>query len=126
AKAFGQTSAPTSGGIRDEASPYPRSTTISAAPLTSKAPSKDSSCPRKRPTEPAKGELRRPRGASGQWIPSGETVQVAGTIIEGGMLYVGRFLTSVGSPHTKEPALIDPSLRVASSYVGLHDVGMPY
>lgn len=50
-------------------------------------------------------------GRDALWIPPGQPVTVAGQLISGGMLYVGRGLMSASSA-TTEPALIDPSLRV--------------
>jgi uncharacterized tellurite resistance protein B-like protein len=47
----------------------------------------------------------------GAWIPAGQGVQVAGTMIPGGMIYVGSSLpTSHGG---NDPCLIDPSKSVA-------------
>jgi uncharacterized tellurite resistance protein B-like protein len=47
-----------------------------------------------------------------RWIPPGETVEVAGTKISGGMLYVGTSLTTPLGYN--DPSLIDPSKPVAS------------
>lgn len=46
------------------------------------------------------------------WVSSGREVTVAGRRIRGGMLYVGHGLASVSGLRI-EPALIDPSLKVA-------------
>ncbi|MBN8230515.1 TerB N-terminal domain-containing protein [Corallococcus macrosporus] len=51
------------------------------------------------------------RGAT--WIPPGQAVEVAGRRIPGGMVYVGDKLAAVNVP-SPEPALINPSLHVAS------------
>ncbi|MBJ6761827.1 TerB N-terminal domain-containing protein [Myxococcaceae bacterium JPH2] len=47
------------------------------------------------------------------WIPPGQSIEVAGYRLKGGMLYVGAQLRSVNAPST-EPALIQPKLEVAS------------
>jgi uncharacterized tellurite resistance protein B-like protein len=48
---------------------------------------------------------------SGGWVPPGVSVEVAGLVLPGGMLYVGRHLPAArgGAP---DPALIDPHLKV--------------
>ena len=46
------------------------------------------------------------------WVPPGESTNIAGIVVPGGMLYVGTSLpTPSGLP---DPALIDPSKKVAS------------
>ncbi|WP_306799795.1 TerB N-terminal domain-containing protein [Corallococcus sp. AS-1-6] len=47
------------------------------------------------------------------WIPPGQSVEVAGRRIPGGMVYVGDKLAAVNVP-SPEPALINPRLQVAS------------
>ena len=48
----------------------------------------------------------------GAWIPPGQTIQVAGTTISGGMVYVG---TSLMAPSgSNDPCLIDPSKPVSA------------
>lgn len=53
-----------------------------------------------------------PKGyGAGAWVPAGQVVQVSGTTIPGGMLYVG---TSLPTPlGDNDPCLIDPSKSVA-------------
>ena len=46
------------------------------------------------------------------WVPPGQDIELAGTLIKGGGIYVGPGLTAAGSPSTREPALIDPTLPV--------------
>ncbi len=47
----------------------------------------------------------------GRWVPPGESVEINGVIIKGGMLYVGTSLpASNGLP---DPALIDPTKNIA-------------
>jgi tellurite resistance protein len=53
------------------------------------------------------------RAADAQWVPAGQSVTIAGTIIEGGMLYVG---TSLPTPlGADDPALINPKLNVSKA-----------
>lgn len=52
-----------------------------------------------------------PRSGAITWVPSGQTVQVAGQSIPGGLLYVGSRSLS-GDGRIIEPALIDPALKV--------------
>jgi hypothetical protein len=61
---------------------------------------------------------RGPSGSSGQpgqsrWIPVGETVEVKGRTIPGGMFYLGSGLKSIGSEWSPEPALVDPNRTVS-------------
>ena len=52
------------------------------------------------------------RFGPGAWIPAGETVEVGGVSISGGLVYVG---TSLPTPTGgNDPCLIDPSKSVAS------------
>ncbi len=60
------------------------------------------------------------------WLPPGESIEVAGTLLNGGMLYVGRQLAGVASHYEAEPALIDPSLPIGIAPPSLGDVGMGY
>ena len=49
----------------------------------------------------------------GRWVPAGQTVEVAGIRVPGGLIYVGTSLPgSNGAPH---PCLIDPSKSVAAA-----------
>ncbi|WP_338864769.1 TerB N-terminal domain-containing protein [Myxococcus stipitatus] len=48
-----------------------------------------------------------------EWIPPGQSIEVAGYTLKDGMVYVGSRLRAVNAPGT-EPALINPSLEVAS------------
>jgi uncharacterized tellurite resistance protein B-like protein len=59
-----------------------------------------------------------------RWIPAGQTVTIAGFEIPG-MVYFGRGLRALNG-HALEPALIDPSLPVASSSVGFDQESIPY
>ncbi|HEU0165540.1 MAG TPA: TerB N-terminal domain-containing protein, partial [Thermomicrobiales bacterium] len=48
--------------------------------------------------------------ANGRWLAQGESIEIQGYRVSGGMIYVGKSLpTQQGGP---EPALIDPDLRV--------------
>lgn len=47
------------------------------------------------------------------WVPKGQSKMVGNVALEGGLLYVGRNLSSVNR-RSVEPALIDPSLAVAA------------
>lgn len=52
------------------------------------------------------------RFGPGAWIPAGETIEVGGILISGGLVYVGTSLpTPMGG---NDPCLIDPSKSVAS------------
>lgn len=50
----------------------------------------------------------------GRWIPPDETIEVAGTRLPSGMIYVGTTLTAVNG-RTTDPCLINPKLSVARS-----------
>lgn len=63
--------------------------------------------------------------AEESWIPPGRAVSVAGYTIPGGMLYVGKRLTSVAG-YGVEPALINTSLPVNRSNPNRTGEGMPY
>lgn len=60
------------------------------------------------------GVPRAPRALGpGRWIPAGEPIEVAGTRIDGGMVYLG---TSLKTPSgDNDPALIDPRKPVAAT-----------
>ncbi|MDX7951481.1 TerB N-terminal domain-containing protein [Lichenihabitans sp. Uapishka_5] len=49
----------------------------------------------------------------GAWIGPGSAVVVAGTTINGGMVYVGRHLAAQNSPSQPDNCLVDPTLAVA-------------
>ncbi len=52
------------------------------------------------------------RYGPGVWIPAGETVEVGGVLVPGGLVYVGTsLLTPMGG---NDPSLLDPSKSVAS------------
>ncbi|MEW5838204.1 MAG: TerB N-terminal domain-containing protein [Pseudomonadota bacterium] len=54
-----------------------------------------------------------PQGfGAAKWIPAGESITIAGTVISGGMIYVGTFLSA--SSGNTDPCLINPSLPVAA------------
>jgi hypothetical protein len=63
---------------------------------------------------PAQQRQTKPQIGSPFWVPPGKDVTAAGYAIQGGMVYVGRGLTSV-CWSGQEQALIDPSLTVAKS-----------
>lgn len=46
------------------------------------------------------------------WIPQNQQVTVSGYKIDGGLIYVGESLGSVRNPHSPDPALINPKLKV--------------
>ena len=50
--------------------------------------------------------------ADNLWVKSGESIQVHGLTIPGGMLYLGKGLGAVKEPYGLEPALINPTLAV--------------
>lgn len=60
------------------------------------------------------------------WVPHGSNVRVAGLLIPGGMLYVGRGLGSIAAWRSVEPALIDPSLSVDRAQPDHTGSGMSY
>lgn len=59
------------------------------------------------------GLPKSPQGfGQGKWVPAGQSVEVGGLTIPGGMLYLG---TTLKTPHGgNDPALIDPKKTVAS------------
>lgn len=58
------------------------------------------------------------------WVPIGESVAIAGVIVPGGMIYVGK--PEFGDNWTNENCLIDPSLAVAPAQAGLAGHALPY
>lgn len=48
----------------------------------------------------------------GRWIPPGESIVIAGSLIDGGMIYVGGDLKTLSG--TTDPCLINPELPIAS------------
>lgn len=58
--------------------------------------------------------LGRSRVADDLWIPPGQPVTIGKFIVPDGMIYVGRGLPSITEYRGTEPALIDPSLKIAS------------
>lgn len=54
----------------------------------------------------------------GRWLGPGETVELAGVRIEGGMIYVGNVALSAGLAN--EPSRINPALDVSTEAVALH------
>lgn len=48
----------------------------------------------------------------GRWIPQGESVVIAGSLIQGGMIYVGKTLKA--QSNSPDPCLINPALPVAA------------
>ena len=60
-----------------------------------------------------------PQTADQCWVPSGREVEVAGRRIDGGLFYLGENLSVSGRGFPiLEPALVDPSLEVASRSSG--------
>lgn len=59
------------------------------------------------------------------WIPAGQTVEVSGRRIDGGMLYVGQDLVALNG-YQLDPALIDPALPVARQSRGFSAANMGY
>lgn len=47
----------------------------------------------------------------GQWVPAGQTVQVAGVVLPGGMIYIGRRLDAANGQ--TDPCLINGQLKLA-------------
>ncbi|MEX8518132.1 MAG: TerB N-terminal domain-containing protein [Leptothrix sp. (in: b-proteobacteria)] len=68
------------------------------------------------PPSSAQSEFKVPEGPKhfgpAKWIPRGVTVEIAGILIPGGMLYVGTILKTPSGAN--DPCLIDPSKPVAS------------
>jgi tellurite resistance protein len=63
--------------------------------------------------------------AEGCWVPPGQETTVAGYSIRGGMVYIGKELSSITGLRV-EPALIDPSLPVKCSRPERSGAGMTY
>lgn len=61
-----------------------------------------------RPVEPPRRKIR---SGPARWVPLGETVEVHGLTLQGG-LYVGRHLDAIAGFRGTEPALIDPRASV--------------
>ena len=59
-----------------------------------------------------------------RWVPKGEVLNVAGFDNVGGMLYAGLSLKAASGQ--QEPALINPSLKVCSTWVDVSDQRMSY
>lgn len=72
---------------------------------------------------PLMGNMARANSSS-RWIPSGQSVEVAGRTI-GGLVYVG-VPPRIGPYDTKCRAYIDPTLSVAKSGTDLEGIGMGY
>lgn len=64
------------------------------------------------------------RVKAGEWVAPGQSVTIAGRLIPGGMLYVGRSLLSPRGGC--EPALIDPSLKVDRKHPDSPGTSMGY
>lgn len=74
-------------------------------PVVTKAPSQSENFAI--PPAPAQANV-----GPGRWIPPGDNVLIAGCLINGGMIYVGKDLKAYsGSP---DPCLINPALPIAS------------
>jgi uncharacterized tellurite resistance protein B-like protein len=58
-----------------------------------------------------------------RWVPAGETVNIAGFELPGGMIYVGE---SLGGYASQEPSLINPKLRIAKTHVDVSQQLMSY
>lgn len=58
-----------------------------------------------------------------RWLAEGESINVAGLAIPGGMFYITERATQFGQ---SEPSLIDATLRVVRSHVNLTERQMPY
>lgn len=80
--------------------PVPEAAAVSAPPVTTVPPV-------------ASPTLWPPAPLKTGWIPPGQSIEVAGYTLKDGMVYVGSRLRAVNAPGT-EPALINPSLEVAS------------
>ncbi|MNL97154.1 Tellurite resistance protein TerB [compost metagenome] len=59
-----------------------------------------------------------------RWVPAGESVNVSGCVLPGGMFYVGSVLA--GRHDAEEPSLINPKLRIAKTDVDLEARLMSY
>ncbi|WP_336333765.1 TerB N-terminal domain-containing protein [Pseudomonas putida] len=64
-----------------------------------------------------------PQSMGVRWLSEGESFNVAGLSIPGGMLYITERATQFGH---SEPSLLDATLRVARSPMSLTDRQMPY
>jgi uncharacterized tellurite resistance protein B-like protein len=53
------------------------------------------------------------RNSKPEWIPAGQSIEVGGYLLEGGLLYVGRNQSLRND--APEPSLIDPSLKINSA-----------
>ena len=58
-----------------------------------------------------------------RWVPAGESVNVSGFSLPGGMFYVGSVL---GRHDTPEPSLINPKLRISKASVDIEERLMSY
>ena len=87
----------------------------SVSPALQPAPSGAQSPPPRKSGQPA-----------GYWLRKGQEIRIAGIVVESGMLYYGRGLSSVASQYDPEPSLIDPTLKLAKTSVAFADVEMPY
>jgi tellurite resistance protein len=94
-----------------------RAQNVEAIPVTRQAPDSPISVPptsaTKSPEQPSFRIPTPPKnsGVAARWVPLGESIEIAGFNITGGMLYFGSKLAdSYGST---EPALIDPSKPVS-------------
>lgn len=84
------------------------------APLIFAAPDEPVSVPSKVKTRESAFKIPRPLQNSqpARWLPPGESVDIAGLSLPGGMLYVGTGLQCVLGQ--ADPSLIDPTLAVAA------------
>jgi tellurite resistance protein len=60
------------------------------------------------------------------WLPAGQPVTIAGYMIGGGLVYVGRELPTVSGDWQAEPALIDPGLPAQSHNPDWAGAGLSY
>ena len=72
---------------------------------------KESSKPPQFSIPPAPAQIQAHTGI-GRWIPPGESISIAGSLITGGMIYVGKDLKSLSG--ITEPCLINPTLSIAA------------
>lgn len=72
---------------------------------------KESSKPAQFSIPPAPAQIQAHTGI-GRWIPPGESISIAGSLITGGMIYVGKDLKSLSG--ITEPCLINPTLSIAA------------
>lgn len=66
-----------------------------------------------------------PKGQPTRWIPPGESIEIAGLIITGGMIYVGDALPVSGGGRN-ENCLIDPGLPISRRAPDRFGASMPY